>query len=99
VELDTIPNALVVPRDAVNDGPDSSYVYVVTNGKAVQRNVRVLFDDAKTVAIEGDVNPGDSVIVEGQLRVDPNGTVNVLGLAGGSQAGPNITPAGIGARP
>jgi multidrug efflux system membrane fusion protein len=89
VELDTIPNALTVPRDAVNDGPDSAYVYVVANGKAVQRNVKVLFDDAKTVAIEGDVNPGDQVIVEGQLRVDANGPVSVLGPAGGTQAGPN----------
>jgi membrane fusion protein, multidrug efflux system len=99
VELDTIPNALTVPRDAVNDGPDSSYVYVVVNGKAVQRNVRVLFDDAKTVAIEGDMNPGDQVIVEGQLRVDPNGAVSVLGPAGATQAGPNATPDGNGARP
>jgi membrane fusion protein, multidrug efflux system len=90
VELDTVPNALVVPRDAVNDGPDSSFVYVVANGKAVQHNVKVLFDDAKTVAIEGDVNPGDQVIVEGQLRVDANGAVNVLGPAEGS---PSPTPA------
>ena len=35
VELNDIPGALVVPRDAVNDGPDGSYVYVVDNDKAV----------------------------------------------------------------
>lgn len=78
VELDSVPNALVVPSDAVNDGPDGSYVYVVAAGKAVQHNVRIVFDDSKNVAIEGDVKPGDSVIVEGQLRVDPSGAVNVL---------------------
>jgi len=89
VELNNIPNALVVPTDAVNDGPDGSYVYVVAGGKAVQHNVRIVFDDAKNVAIEGDVMPGDSVIVEGQLRVDPNGAVNVLPSKNGTQAGPN----------
>src|SRR5712671_6467966 len=47
VELDNIPNALVVPSDAVNDGPDGSYVYVVADGKAVQHNVRIVFDDSK----------------------------------------------------
>jgi multidrug efflux system membrane fusion protein len=89
VELDSIPRAVVVPSDAVNDGPDGSYVYVVAGGKAVQHNVRIVFDDSKNVAIEGDVKPGDQVIVEGQLRVDPNGAVNVLPSAKGQRAGPN----------
>ena len=89
VELDSIPNAVVVPSDAVNEGPDGSYIYVVAGGKAVQHNVRIVFDDSKNVAIEGDVKPGDQVIVEGQLRVDPNGTVNVLPSKNGTQAGPN----------
>jgi multidrug efflux pump subunit AcrA (membrane-fusion protein) len=62
---------------------------VVADGKAVQRNVRIVFDDSKNVAIEGDVKPGDSVIVEGQLRVDPNGAVNVLPSKNGTQAVPN----------
>jgi multidrug efflux system membrane fusion protein len=92
VELNNIPNALVVPGDAVNEGPDGSYVYVVAGGKAVQHNVRIVFDDSKSVAIEGDVKPGDQVIVEGQLRVDPNGSVNVLPSKNGTQAGPNTVP-------
>jgi membrane fusion protein, multidrug efflux system len=83
VELDTISNALVVPRDAINEGPDGSYVYVVADGKAVQHNVKVVFDDSKNVAIEGELRPGDEVIIEGQLRVQPNGSVNVLAPAGG----------------
>ena len=29
VSLDDYPHAIVVPRDAVNIGPDNSYVYVV----------------------------------------------------------------------
>jgi multidrug efflux system membrane fusion protein len=83
VELNKIPNALVVPNDAVNNGPDGSYVYVVADGKAVQHNVKIVFDDAK---------PGDFVIVEGQLRVDPSGAVNVLPSTGGARAGPNTVP-------
>ena len=89
MELNRIPNALVVPSDAVNDGPDGSYVYVVAGGKAAQHSVRIVFDDSKNVAIEGDVKPGDSVIVEGQLRVDPSGAVNVLPRADATRAGQN----------
>jgi multidrug efflux system membrane fusion protein len=78
VVLNDIPNALIVPRDAVNDGPEGSYVFVVSGGKAVMRPIKVLFDDGRNVAVEGNLNSGDQVIVEGQLRVLPNGPVNVL---------------------
>jgi multidrug efflux system membrane fusion protein len=79
VELDNIPGALVVPRDAVNDGPNGSYVYVVRGGKAVSHPVKILFDDTVNVAVDGDIAPGDPVITEGQLRVEPNAAVRVLG--------------------
>ncbi|MHB1206708.1 MAG: efflux RND transporter periplasmic adaptor subunit [Rhodospirillaceae bacterium] len=78
VELDNIPHALVVPRDAVNDGPNGSFVYVVATGKAISHPVQVQFDDGENVAVSGDIKPGDQVITEGQLRVVPGAAVNVL---------------------
>jgi multidrug efflux system membrane fusion protein len=86
VELDNIANALVVPRDAVNDGPNGSYVYVVHGGKAVSHPVKILFDDTVNVAVDGDIAPGDQVITEGQLRVEPNAAVRVLGARAGDAA-------------
>ncbi len=78
VELNNIPKATVVPRQAVNTGPDSLYVFVVTpENRAVQREVKVLFDDGTDDAIQGDVKPGDRVIVDGQLRVIPGAAVYV----------------------
>src|SRR6185312_7167553 len=79
VQLDTIPNALVVPHDGVNEGPSGPFVYVVENGRARQQPVKILFDDAKNVAVEDQIKPGDKVIVEGQLRVDPGAAVTVVG--------------------
>ena len=78
VELDDLRNALVIPRNAINDGPNGPYVYVVTNGKAVEHRVKILFDDTKNAAIESDVKPGDQVITEGQLRVEPGGAVRIM---------------------
>jgi multidrug efflux system membrane fusion protein len=83
VQMDDIPNALVVPRDAVNDGPDGTYVYVVEDGKAVEHPVKILFDDIKFVAVSGNLQPGDTVITEGQLRVEPNAQVRVITDNGG----------------
>ena len=77
VGLDRLPLATVVPRGAVNEGPDGQFAYVVTaDRRAEQRSVRVLFDEGADVAIEGDVLPGELVIVEGQLRVVPGAAVS-----------------------
>ena len=78
VELSDIPRATVVPRDAVNDGQDGKFVYVVTPDKTAEaRTVAVMFDDGTNVAIRGDVRGGDQVIVDGQLRVIPGAKVTV----------------------
>jgi len=72
IELGAIPGATVVPREAVNSGPDGLYAYAVTaDNRAEQRTVTVLFDDGTSDAIEGNVHPGDKVIIDGQLRVVP----------------------------
>lgn len=76
VSLGQIDNATVVPHDAVNLGPDSSYVWIVDKqSKARMENVQVLNDDGTLAAVKGNVKPGDNVIVDGGLRVTPGATV------------------------
>lgn len=78
VKLKDISGALVVPRSAIDEGPKGSFVYQVVGGHAMQRSVKVLFDDGTDIAFEGSVRPGDKVIIEGQLRVVPGGPVRVM---------------------
>ncbi len=78
VTLNQIDNATVVPHDAVNLGPSSSYVWVVDKqSKAQMKNVAVLYDDGTEASIKGDVKPGARVITDGQLRVVSGATVSV----------------------
>jgi len=78
VALANIQGAIVVPRVAVNIGPDNQYVYVVTPEHVVeQHTVKVLFDDGTDMAIESDIKPGEMVITDGALRALPGGKVNV----------------------
>jgi multidrug efflux system membrane fusion protein len=99
VQLNDIPHALVVPRDAVNDSPGGSFVFVVKNGKAAQTPVAVLTDDGTDAAIAGSgIAAGDTVVVEGQLRVTPGGAVRVLGAKGGAQKDGDKAHKGKGAR-
>ncbi len=79
VSLSQIPHATIVPREAVNTGPDGQFVYVVNNGAAEQRMVKVQFDDGTDDAISGPVKPGEQIIVDGQLRVIPGAKVSVTG--------------------
>jgi len=83
VSLNTLRGATVVPRDAVNVGPDGNYVFVVTKDDvAVMRPVTVLFDDGSAMAIKGKVKPGDTVIVDGQLGVLPDNKVSITHRGG-----------------
>jgi len=93
VQLDNIPNALVVPREAVNVGPDGRYVFSVVDGKVIEKPVKVLFDDSKNIAVTGDLAPGEQVVTDGQLRLVPGAKVLVEGArparpaAGGKRQG------------
>jgi multidrug efflux system membrane fusion protein len=70
VTLNQLPGATVVPRDAVNVGPNGSYIYVLDKAMAVhQVNVQVLNDDGTNDAVKGAIKPGDTVVTEGQIGV------------------------------
>jgi multidrug efflux system membrane fusion protein len=77
VQLNNIPDATIVPHQAVNDGPAGHYVFAVSGGKAQLRPVKVLFDDSKNVAVDGDLKAGDQVVTDGQLRVVADGPVSI----------------------
>ena len=80
VALANIKNATVVPRVAVNIGPDNQYVYVVNSDNVVEQHiVKVLFDDGTHMAVVSDIKAGDRVITDGALRALPGGKVTVAG--------------------
>ena len=94
VELANLPNALVVPRDALNSGPDGQFIYVVTAEMTAQSHpAKLLFDDGTFAAISSDIQPGDRVVTQGQLRVLPGGKVSIsressgAGRAGAKRGG------------
>ena len=78
VQLNDIPGALVLPRDAVNNGPDGAYVFAVRKGAAIEVPVTTLTDDGTDAAVTGALVPGESVVIEGQLRVVPGRDVHVI---------------------
>ncbi|HVU19259.1 MAG TPA: efflux RND transporter periplasmic adaptor subunit [Rhizomicrobium sp.] len=89
VALNNLRGAIVVPREAVNVGPDGRYVYVVgKDNNADLRPVQVLFDNGATMAISGNLKAGDKVITDGQLRVVPGKPVTVQASSGAARKAP-----------
>ncbi|HKD47998.1 MAG TPA: efflux RND transporter periplasmic adaptor subunit [Rhizomicrobium sp.] len=91
-QLNDIQGALIVPRDAVNNGPNGTFVFTVKNGQAVEVPVSVLTDDGTNAAVSGTLAAGDTVVVEGQLRVVPGGDVRVIS----TPRAPGAAPARVG---
>ncbi len=93
VKLKHLTNAIVVPRNAVNAGPQGSFVYAVdSQSKARIVPVTVLNDDGNNDAIAGSLKPGARVITEGQLRLVPGIAVEIV--RGGMLASPAQTSPG-----
>jgi len=68
-----LPNAILIPTRAIQEGQNGAYVFVIDNqGLARQRNIVVgpaLGDDS---IIRKGLKPNETVVLEGQLRLSEN---------------------------
>ena len=71
----TIPNATVVPAQAVQTGPDNRFVYIVGEDKKVtQKTVRLAYVEEGLAVVEG-LPAGARVVVEGAQNLRPGSVV------------------------
>lgn len=72
VTLDRQDNAIVVPADALQNGPKGPYVYVVkSDSSAEMRSVKIDRTDGPEAVIAEGVHEGETVVVSGQIRLTP----------------------------
>lgn len=69
VVLDSIPQALLVPTEAIVPQLDEQIVYRIKNGKAEEVKVRTGVRFPELIQISGDVQPGDTIMLTGLLQV------------------------------
>ena len=70
-----IPNATVVPAQAVQTGPDSRFVYVVGEDRKVSSKTVSLAYVEEGLAVVDGLPAGARVIVEGAQNVRPGATI------------------------
>jgi multidrug efflux system membrane fusion protein len=77
VTLAEQPNALVVPAQAIQNGPNGPYVFVVKDDQSADlRPVVVERTEGESAVIAKGLTAGETVVTTGQLRVTPGGKVS-----------------------
>ncbi len=68
--LETRKNSTVLPTAAIMRGPQGTFVYLVKPDKTVEaRNVAISLSQGNTTAVSSGLNPGDTVVTDGQDKL------------------------------
>jgi multidrug efflux system membrane fusion protein len=79
LRLDTLRNATTVPAEAVQPGARGQFVYVVKQDQTVEsRNVTVGATVGRKAIVEKGVAPGETVVIDGQLRLYPGARIQAV---------------------
>ena len=92
--LSSLADAVVVPIQAVQTGQQGQYVFVISGDTAELRPVKTGVTYEGAMVIEQGVKPGETVVIDGHMRVLPGGKVVVkqVGSKGESGAAKGATP-------
>ncbi|HTJ78084.1 MAG TPA: efflux RND transporter periplasmic adaptor subunit [Rariglobus sp.] len=81
--VDTRKDGIVVPASVIQRGPDGSYAFVVGDDQTVSvRPVQVAQIDGNRALIDQGLKPGETVIVDGQYKLQDGSHVTVSPPAG-----------------
>jgi membrane fusion protein, multidrug efflux system len=77
MQLTTLDKAVVVPSQAVQNGQQGTYVYVIKPDKTAEaRQVALGILYGNQQVIKSGVNPGETVVTDGQMRIAPGTRVD-----------------------
>lgn len=76
--LDTLANAVTVPNEAVQQGTEGNFVYVVgSDGTVEVRGIETATSDGAATAIANGLALGEMVVTDGHLRLTPGAKVKI----------------------
>lgn len=77
LRVGTLPDALVVPQQALRQGIDQVLIWRIVDGSAAPQPVQVRHADNEIAVISG-LDVGDTVVVDGHSRLRPGAAVRIL---------------------
>jgi membrane fusion protein, multidrug efflux system len=92
--LETRKNSTVVPTAAILRGPQGTFVYTVNSDKTVQdKQVTVSLTQGDTTVVTSGVNPGETVVTDGQDKLQRGSLIAPRNTA--PSAGSAVVPAEV----
>jgi membrane fusion protein, multidrug efflux system len=83
--VDTKHNATIVPTPAIQRGPQGTYVYLVQKDNTVKiQPVTIALSSSNSAAISSGLEPGDSVVVDGQDKLQDGSKIEARTPTGGN---------------
>jgi multidrug efflux system membrane fusion protein len=77
--LQTLAHVTTIPEDAVNRGPNGTFVFVVgANGVATVRPVSTGYTQGNTAVVTKGIKPGELVVTDGQMILKAGSKVRVV---------------------
>jgi multidrug efflux system membrane fusion protein len=87
LRLATERRAVVVPAAAVQPSQQGQFVYVVTADQTAEaRPITVAWTEGDLVVVESGVAPGETVVIDGQLRLVPGAKVSASEATGAKES-------------
>lgn len=84
--LDTLLDAVTVPLEALQQGPEGAFVYVAkADQSAEQRPVRVAAEEAGRAALAEGLRAGETVITDGHSRLTPGAKIKAKDAKSGRE--------------
>lgn len=71
-------NSLILPMNAIVQKEGKSVVFIVSEGKAIQKEVEILSSSTDLAAVTGDIKENDQVVISGQNLLDDGNKVQIM---------------------
>jgi membrane fusion protein, multidrug efflux system len=93
LRLSERPNAIVVPNQAIQTGQNGTFVYVVRPNRTVEvRPVTTSLRADQDMVVDSGLHAGETVVIEGQLRLAPDSHVSIRNADGRGGPGRGSAP-------
>ena len=78
VDQELLKDALLIPTESIVEKNGSAHIYIVKDGRAVEKAVEVLESQTKMSAVKGDFHKNDQVVVKGQITLSDGNKVKII---------------------
>ncbi len=75
--LEVIPEALLIPTEAVIPELNGKRVFLYKDGKVISQSIETGLRNEESIQVEVGLNPGDTVITTGVLQINHGSEVNI----------------------